>query len=245
MERNSKNVLGYRVDLLSFDEAVLFVLSNMDKNQGMQIVTINPEIIELANKSKEYSDILKNAELVIPDGSGIKLALKLKGISQEQIPGIDFTKELIKKCANMNYSVALIGAKEEIVNLAAENLKKEFPNLNICYIQNGYFNKEYEENIINNLSIRKPKLVLAALGAPKQELFINKCRKEIKESVFIGVGGSFDIWAGSVERAPEIFRKTGFEWLYRTLTQPQRIKRIYKTLPMFLFKVIIEAIQKK
>ena len=80
------------------------------------------------------------------------------------------------------------------------------------------------------------------MGSPKQELFIDKCRKKQVNAIYIGVGGSFDVWSGEVERAPEIFRKTGFEWLYRTIKQPERIKRIYKTLPVFMFKVIIERV---
>ncbi len=241
MERNTQKVLGYNVDILSFEEAINNVLASVNNNIGMQIVTINPEMIELANRNKDYANILNNAELVIPDGSGIKLALKLKGIKQEQIPGIDFTRRILEKFAENNLPVALIGAKEEVVQKAAANLQKEIPNLNICYFRNGYFSENDEEQIINDIKDKSPKLVLAALGAPKQEQFIFKCRKELNNAIYIGVGGSFDIWAGSVERAPKIFRKLGCEWLYRTMKQPERIKRIYKTLPMFLIKVIIEA----
>ena len=168
MERKTKKVLGYDVDLLSFDEAVDNVLSEMAENKGMQVVTINPEMLELAANDFEYSNILKNAELVIPDGSGIKLALKLKGIIQEQIPGIDFTKKLVDKCAECNYPVALIGAKEEVLQSAVKNLENEFPKLNVSYYKNGYFPKDEESEIINKLSDIKPKLVLVALGAPKQ-----------------------------------------------------------------------------
>lgn len=245
MERNTKKILGHNVDILTFDNALLKVMDNIEQAKGMQIVTVNPEMIELADKNKEFADILDNAELVIPDGSGIKLALKLKGIVQEQIPGIDFSKELLKCCGKKNYKIAFIGAKEEVINKAVENIKKEIPNVNICYYRNGYFNAEEENQIITYIKENGAKLILSALGAPKQEIFNKKCREQIKDAVFIGVGGSFDVWAGNVERAPEIYRKFGCEWIYRTLKQPQRIKRIYKTLPMFLIKVIIEAMKEK
>ena len=245
MERKTHKVLGYDVDLLTFDEAVKVILERIKEMNGMQVVTINPEMIELAGKSKVFSSILRNADMVVPDGSGIKLALKLKGIEQEQIPGIDLAHELITSCEIFKYSVALIGAKESVLQTTVKRLKSEFEGIDICYYKNGYFASSKEDEIINALAESDPQLVLVALGAPKQEIFINKCRKKIPEAVFIGVGGSFDVWAGEVERAPEFFRIMGCEWIYRTYKQPERIKRIYKTLPMFLFKAIIEAIRKK
>lgn len=245
MERITEKVLGYNVDLLSFEDAVNYVVTNLKESKGMQIVTINPEMIELANKNSNFSQILKEAELIVPDGSGIKLALKLKGIKQEQIPGIDFSKKIIEKCSEKSISIALIGAKDEIIKKTIENLKNEFNNLDIVFYRNGYFKENEEEDIINELQTANPKFVLVALGAPKQELFIKKCREKLKNSVLIGVGGSFDVWGGAVERAPQIYRIMGCEWLFRTLKQPQRIKRIYKTLPLFLFKVIIEALKSK
>ena len=110
------------------------------------------------------------------------------------------------------------------------------------YLCNGYF--ENDDEVINEVKEHQPKLVLCALGAPKQELFINKCKDVLNNAVYIGIGGSFDVWAGEVTRAPKIFQKLGLEWLYRTLKQPSRIKRIYKTLPMFLFRAIIDSIRK-
>lgn len=244
MERKTHKVLGYDVDLLTFEEAIKVVLKRIEEKQGMQIVTINPEMIELANKSKAFSSILKKADMVVPDGSGIKLALKLQGIKQEQIPGIDLAHELINSCEMFNYPIALIGAKENVIQTTVKRLKSEFEGIDICYYKNGYFTSTKEDEIIKALADSEPKLVLVALGAPKQEIFISKCRKLMPESVFIGVGGSFDVWAGEVERAPEFFRIMGCEWLYRTYKQPERIKRIYKTLPMFLFKAIMESIRK-
>lgn len=241
MDRKREKVLGYDVDLLSFKEAVDFVSSKLECNDGMQIVTINPEIIELAGQSNELSNIIKKAELVVPDGAGIELALRLKGIVQERIAGIDLAKELVNVCCILNYPVALIGAKEEVLQKTCSRLEAEFRGLNICYSRNGYFLRNREEEIIRNLSNSEPKLVLVALGAPKQELFIDRCRNVLKDAVFVGVGGTFDVWAGEVERAPEFFQIMRLEWLYRTIKQPERLKRIYKTLPLFVIKAIMDT----
>jgi N-acetylglucosaminyldiphosphoundecaprenol N-acetyl-beta-D-mannosaminyltransferase len=133
-------------------------------------------------------------------------------------------------------SVALIGAKPEVIKLACENLKKEIDDLNIVYAQDGYFKDE--ELVLAELVKSSPRLVLCALGSPKQELFIIKAKKLLPNALFIGVGGSFDVWSGTVERAPEIYQKIGMEWLYRTIKEPQRFKRIFPTLPLFVLKVL-------
>lgn len=244
MKRKTHKVLGYDVDLMTFKESLSFAEEKINKNEGLHIVTINPEIIEFANRNKDFSEILNSADFVIPDGVGIKIALKLKGIQQEQIPGIEFAKETIKICQKNNKKIALIGAKEEIIRKAKNNLMEEHPNINICYSQNGYFTKDEEKEIIKQLVSTEPNLILVALGAPKQDFFIQECKKTYPNAIYIGVGGSFDVWAGTVERAPESFRKIGCEWLYRTIKQPERLKRIYKTLPIFLFKAIIESVKK-
>ena len=149
MERKLKKVLNYNIDTFTFHESVEFILKNIESNKGMQIVTINPEMIELANNNKEFSEVLKNANLVVADGVGIKIALKLKGINIEQVRGIELAKAMIKRCEKKGYKVALIGAKEEILQKAIKNLKIEMPNLDICYNQNGYFYENEEEFIFS------------------------------------------------------------------------------------------------
>ncbi len=245
MEAARKQILGYFIDLLTFDEAVEKTKKAIELRNKLHIITINPEIIETANKNQELSQLIHNSELVIPESAGIKLALKLKGINQEQIPGIDFAKRIIAECDKNNYSIALIGAEEDVIQKACINLNNEFKNLKISYIQNGYFSGEQEDKIIENLKNSGARFIAVALGVPKQELFIKRCMEKYPDAVYIGIGGAFDVWAGKVERAPKFFRAIGCEWFYRTITQPKRIKRVYKTLPIYLFKIIIEAIQKK
>ena len=233
-------VLGIDVNLFSFDECLEHLKTRIKNNQGAQVVTINPEMFETANKNSDFKEIISNAEFVVPDGVGVKLALKLKGINQPTIPGVELSQSLIEYCALNSLNVALIGTKEDILNDAVSNLKEKYENLNISYSRNGFFNEEEENGIISELKNSSPSLVLVALGSPKQEFFIKKCRENGIESVFIGVGGSFDVWAGRVERAPLIFRKLWLEWLYRTIKEPKRFKRIFPTLPFFLFKVIMD-----
>ena len=244
-ERKQAKILGFGVDLMTFDGALEFSEERLKQGSGFQVVTINPEMIEIAKKNPDFAAVLNNADLVIPDGVGIKLALKINGINQQNIPGIEYSKKLIAICAKNGFPIALLGAKEEIVQKAKTNLLKEFENLNIVYARNGYFSKEDEENIKSEMTQAAPKAVFVALGAPKQEFMIQELKKSMPEAVFVGVGGSFDVWSGVVKRAPEIYQKLGLEWLYRTVKEPQRFKRIFPALPLFLIRVIIDSVLQK
>jgi N-acetylglucosaminyldiphosphoundecaprenol N-acetyl-beta-D-mannosaminyltransferase len=245
LERKKAFISGFGVDLFDFSAALEYVMDFLRENKGMQIITINPEMIETAKKNEDFAKILNSADLAIPDGIGIKLALKIKGINQENIPGIEFSKKIIELCAENSYAIALLGAKEEILQKAKDKLLEEFPSLNIAYARNGYFSQSEEKDIINEIKSPEPKAVFVALGAPKQELLINALKKDMQQTVFIGVGGSFDVWSGVTKRAPDIYRKLGLEWLYRAVKEPSRLKRIFPALPMFLIGVIMESVFKK
>lgn len=220
-------LLGFKIDTFNFENAVDYA-----KTISGQVVTINPEMMS----NPDMIEIVNSAELVIPDGIGVELGLLVFGRNVRRIPGIQFAHRMIEECAKDGKTVALVGAKPEIIEKACENLKKEFKELNIVYSQDGYFNDD--ERVLSELKENNPRLVLCALGSPKQELFIIKAKKLMPETLFIGVGGSFDVWSGVVERAPEIYQKLGLEWLYRTIKEPQRFKRIFPALPLFMLKVL-------
>ena len=233
MERNIVKLLGLNVDTFSFDEAIEYA-----KSISGQVVTINPEMVNNAVNNKEFAQIINSAELIIPDGIGVEIGLKILGYKIRRIAGIEFSYRMIEECAKDSQSVALIGAKTEIVEKAKQNLENEIQNLYITYAHDGYFEDDTE--ILDNLKVRQPRLVLCALGSPKQEEFIAKAKEILPNALFVGVGGSFDVWSGVVERAPEIYQKLGLEWLYRTVKEPKRFKRIFPTLPLFVLKVLRE-----
>lgn len=252
MERRIVKLLGFNVDTFGdggtsqspikspakspIMGAVNYAMGLIEEKKGGQVVTINPEMIEYGLKNSDFAQILNNADLVIPDGVGVKIGLKIKGVKASRIAGIEFSHKLIEECSKNGFSVGLIGAKPQIIEKAAQNLKAEFENLNIVYVQDGYFKDR--EAVLAELKEKAPRFVLVALGSPKQEEFILEARKLLPQSLMIGVGGSFDVWSGEVQRAPEIYQKLGLEWLYRTVKEPQRFKRIFPTLPRFILRVI-------
>lgn len=233
MNRKTVKLQGFNVDTFDFETAVKYA----DSISG-QVITINPEMINNARKNSDFADIINSAELVIPDGIGVEIGLKILGNSVRRIAGIEFAHKMLEVCAKESKSVAFVGAKPEIIEKAAENIKNEFENINIVYVQDGYFKDD--ERVMNDLKILQPRLILCALGSPKQEEFIAKSKTMLPDSLFIGVGGSFDVWSGVVQRAPEIYQKLGLEWLYRTVKEPQRFKRIFPTLPLFVLNVLRE-----
>ncbi len=229
-------LLGFNIDNYTFEEAVSVAKGLIDGHKVSQIVTINPEMFYTAENDSNFANIIKEAEMVIPDGIGVKIALKLTGKNAFRIPGVDFAKRLLKEASASGIPVAVIGAKEEVVNKAVSNLRSEISGINIVYYHNGYFDND--EVIYNELKAKSPKLILVALGSPRQEQFIYNAKKVLNPSLMIGIGGSLDVWSGYVKRAPEAFRILGLEWLYRTITQPSRLKRIFPALPLFLMKVL-------
>lgn len=243
MERKQYKLLGYNIDLFSMSEAMEYANKLIDEAKSSHIVTINPEIMEYANKHEDFAKILNEAELVVPDGIGIKIGLKINGVNVERITGIGFAKALVENAAKNNIPIAMVGAKPHVIEKAQQNLKEELPDLNIVYAHDGYFKDNQE--IFDGLKETSPKILLVALGAPKQEQFIYELKSILPSTLMIGIGGSFDVWAGEVQRAPEIWQNLGLEWLYRTIKQPERFKRIFPTLPLFVYNVIKEKLTKK
>lgn len=232
-------VLGYPVDLVTKEEALDFALGCMKQKKGLHVVTINPEIILAAEKNPELDAIIKKAELIIPDSTGMELAIKRQGFKTKKLAGIEFSEALIGKCAENNFKVAFLGATQEVIEQLQVELKLKYPQINIVFARNGYFSDSDMPEITDKLKESNPDLLLVALGAPRQEYIISKYRESLPSTVMIGVGGSFDVWAKKVKRAPVIFIMFGLEWLYRLIKQPSRFSRMFPSLPLFILRAAI------
>jgi N-acetylglucosaminyldiphosphoundecaprenol N-acetyl-beta-D-mannosaminyltransferase len=162
----------------------------------------------------------------------------------ERVTGIDFLEEIIKWLSERNGSIFLFGSAPGVAEAAGENMMISYPGLKVVGASDGYFKTEEEDAIVSSINNSGADFLCVALGSPKQELFIKRHKKALKVKAAMGVGGSLDVWAGTVDRAPERWRRGGFEWLYRLIKQPKRIRRA-GALPLFLIKVIIERLLKK
>ncbi|MFA6989263.1 MAG: WecB/TagA/CpsF family glycosyltransferase [Candidatus Gastranaerophilaceae bacterium] len=231
-------IQGYPVDLFDEKTGIQKIENFIASSKTAQVITINPEMIELAKKNTEFDKILKEAEIVIPDGIGVIIALRIIGLKVKRLPGIEFSQKLFELAQKKNYKVAFLGADTQTIEKAVFEVKKKHEKLNVVYVRNGYFNKDEEKLIVEDIKKANPDLLFVGLGAPKQEFFISNYKNYLNRTIMVGVGGSFDVWSQKIKRAPLIFRKFGLEWFYRFITQPSRFNRIFPTLPLFLLKVI-------
>ena len=238
MSLKRASLFNLPINITNLEEAKNFLLS---ADKPMQVITINPEMITKAYKNDELSSLIKNADLVIPDGIGVVIALKMIGIKTSRIPGIELAYSLLETANEKGLKVALVGADEDTIQQTKKEILKSLPNLNIVYSRNGYFNKDEEKIIMDELAKIQPDLLFAGLGFPKQEIFLKDFKKYSKNTIMIGVGGSFDVWAKKLKRAPKLFQKLNLEWFYRLLCQPSRFRRIFPAIPLFLLKVPLES----
>lgn len=232
-------LFDYPVHLVDKKQATDFAVQALQAGQTLQVVTLNPEMIMQGDQNPALGAVLKSSQLILPDGAGLVWALRKRGHTVQRLPGIEFSEAMLAWAAETSQPVALVGAAPEVLALAVQNLQIRFPGLNVIYQHHGFFKPEEEAFIAESCAAVQPRLVLVALGVPRQELWIQRYRGLFSGAVMIGVGGSLDVWSGKTLRAPAWMRRLNLEWLYRISSEPWRIKRTYKTLPMFVVKVLL------
>ena len=237
-DRKKLDILGVEVDRVTMQGALEIFSGLLETDDCSLIVTPNSEIVLNAGSDPQLAQLIKSADLVIPDGIGLVYASKMLGAPfAERVTGIDFSYEALKLLAQRGESVFLFGGKPGIAELAAEKLKEQIPGLIVAGTRNGYFKPEEEPAIASEIKASGAVFLLVALGSPKQERFIADHRAELGVRAAAGVGGSFDVWSGTLERSPKFYMDHGLEWLFRLKQEPKRIKRTAR-LPLFLIKVL-------
>jgi N-acetylglucosaminyldiphosphoundecaprenol N-acetyl-beta-D-mannosaminyltransferase len=243
--RARQKVLGYPVDMVDEALALEVIESAWRDRKGLHIVTLNAEMVVAAQQDPELDRIIRHAHLIIPDGAGIVWAMRLQGIEVDRLPGIDLAAAALHRAAISGRGVALVGGDKGVLSRLEKFLPVQYPGLKIVYAQHGYFLPAEEERIAEAISLRKPELILVALGMQKQEYFIDRWQRAVlPAAVMIGVGGSFDVWGGVSKRAPQNMQKLHLEWLYRLIAEPWRWRRICSALPAFGFQVILDLLSR-
>lgn len=206
--------------------------------RGGHVVTLNAEMAMAARRHAPLRRVIRGAELVIPDGAGVVWALRLQGRRRRRQPGIELAEMLLDHAAARGWRVAWVGAREDRLQAAARFWSRRHPQLRLQRLIHGYQHPDHWPMVEADLRRQQPDLVFVGLGAPRQELWIEKVRPH-GHGLWLGVGGSFDVWSGSVRRAPASMQALQLEWLYRLLQEPGRWPRMLQ-LPVFAGHVLTE-----
>ena len=237
--RNTVRILGIDIDNIDIEDAGN-ITKNLIENSNKSckiVVAPNTEFIMMAQKDKEFFDILRSAELATPDSVGVMIGGKKQNKPfKQRIPGQAYFRKVLEVGEKENWSFYLLGGKDDVPKLTAENVKKFYPNINIVGYHEGFFDKDSEEDVISEINRLQPNVLFVAMGAPLQEKWIAKHKNELKVDIAAGQGGTFDYEAGKIKRAPKFFQKLGIEWFWRLMLQPSRIFRML-VLPVYLIKI--------
>lgn len=242
---NKVNILGVPFSKLTMAETVSLIGETVEQSRDklFHVITANPEFVMGTLDDPELKKISEDTELITPDGIGIVMAAKWNGEPvAERVAGYDLLLRLLEEGDHQRWSFYFLGSSEEVSRLATDKILERYPNVRIAGRHNGFF-KEKEAEIIAQINDAKPDFLIVALGAPRQEKWIYENKHRLHTKVAVGVGGSLDVIAGKVKRAPAIWQKLNLEWFYRLLIQPSRWKR-QLALPKFAIRAYFAAKKK-
>ena len=237
-------VLDAYIDNLGLNEIIIKIRGFIKSGKPHAVITANSLMVNCITSDTSLKKAFKEADLVVADSIGIIWAAAYLGNPIcERIPGIDLMIKLCETAEKENFRIYLLGAHDEIVKKAAESLQARFSSLDIAGTHNGYFtappDSDEEKEVIRSIKELRPDMLFVGMAIAIQERWINEHIYELGVPVCMGIGGSFDVLSGRLNRAPLWFRRIGLEWIYRFFLQPWRFVRLLK-LPVFVFKVFIQ-----
>jgi N-acetylglucosaminyldiphosphoundecaprenol N-acetyl-beta-D-mannosaminyltransferase len=234
----SIEILGVRVDDVTYDDLLVQVDAFAASGQPHQIVTLNPEMLVAAHDDPAFRQILNAADLNVADGVGLMLAARWLGRPMRgRVTGSDGIYRLAAHCAQRGYRLFLLGAAPRVAEIVAERLTAANPGLEVAGVYAGSPRAEDVDDAIARVRAVAPDLLLVAYGVPAEERWIAQNRDRLGVPVMIGVGGAFDFVAGVARRAPAWMRRAGLEWLHRLAREPWRWRR-QLALPRFVMLVL-------
>lgn len=221
-------ILNTYVDALTMDQTIERIIGIIDRGIPTQHVVINASKINLMEKDSSLQKIVNNCELINADGSSVLLAAKILNIPlKERVTGIDLFEELVKVSREKEYKIFLFGAKEDIVTTVKHKFETNYPGIKIVGYRNGYFKESDNTAIVKEINESQADIVFVAFSSPQKEYWIHQNIDELHAPFIMGVGGSFDVFAGKTKRSPKCLQKIGMEWFYRFIQEPRRMWKRY------------------
>jgi N-acetylglucosaminyldiphosphoundecaprenol N-acetyl-beta-D-mannosaminyltransferase len=232
------SLLGVRVTRLTRAGALETLQAFIESGDPHLVVTADSSAVVIAREDEEFRRIVNAADLVTADSTGILWATRRQGQPlPERVSGCDLAEQLCAMSAREGYSVFLYGAAPGVAEEAAARMKARYPGLTIAGTAHGFLGDTEQEQLIETIRAARPHVLLVAMGIPRQEKWIHRNLTRLNVPVSIGVGGSFDVFAGRVRRAPLWMQRHGLEWAYRLAANPKKIAKVL-TLPRFVWMVL-------
>lgn len=246
MSENRICILNTLIDKFTMDETIHEVNKYIMGKEPLHLMGVNADKVNMLNQNERLKEIVNNCGIINADGASVVLASKyLKYPLPERVAGIDLMLGLIELAEQKGYSVYFLGAKQNVVERTAQVLQNKHPNLKISGIKNGYFSENQWEEVAENLEQKQPQIVFIGITSPIKEYLVEYLQSKGLTSVFMGVGGSFDVISGEIPRAPLWMQKINLEWLFRVLQEPRRLfKRYFIGNFKFIYSVILEKHKK-
>ena len=231
-------ILGVPVDNVTEEEALARIEAFIENGRPHQVVTVNPEFIMAAQSDAKFFQVLKEADLSLPDGVGLLWAARFLGrLLSQRLAGVDTVRRIASLAAEREYRLFLLGAAEGVAEATAVRLEEKNPGLKVAGTYAGSPDPKEEEEVIEMVRAARPQVLLVAYGAPQQDLWIHRHLGRLGVPMVMGVGGAFDFISGKAKRAPGWMQRLGLEWLHRLLHEPWRWRRML-ALPKFVWLVI-------
>ncbi|MCX6367615.1 MAG: WecB/TagA/CpsF family glycosyltransferase [Armatimonadetes bacterium] len=233
--RNSITLHGMRIDRVTMEGALAYIASFIASGKPHHIVTADASMVMTYREDKDFAALVEQAALITPDGAGIIWASKRLGVPiTAKVSGVDLSAKLVELSGKNGWRIFFFGGAPGIAEAAAQKMRERFPDANICGMRDGYYKADEEDTVAEQIAATKPDILLVAMGIPRQEKFIQRQKGRVGAKVYIGVGGTLDVFSGTVKRAPVWMQKSGLEWLYRISSSPNaaRMKKL-AALPQF------------
>ena len=237
MKLETVKIFDIAISKLDMRQTLDWLHSIVLERSVTQVITANPIMLMAAEGDPAYKKMMQQAELIVPDGTGLVWAAKHIGQPvRERVAGIDLMMGLLTLAEHHGWKVYFLGASADVISAAVKNLTDKFPRLQVCGYRDGYFNHEKDDQVITEIIEQAPDLLFIGRSASQQEPWIHLHKKKLAIPVMMGVGGSFDVLSGRLKRAPKLWQTLRVEWLYRLLQEPWRYKRMLD-LPKFVWRV--------
>ena len=240
-----QNMLGIPICSLTMDEVLALIDRTIEDRGRLQIGVVNAaKIVNMRRDEVLRNDVL-SSDIIVPDGTSVVWASRILGRPlPERVAGIDLMLGMLRRGNENQYRIYCLGATDDVLEKATARIAADYPGVQLVGQHNGYFTTKEEPAIAEEIIAAKPHILLVAMSSPKKEKFLSCWNSRLQVPVCHGVGGSFDVMAGKVQRAPEKWQRLGFEWLYRLLQEPRRLWRRYLvTNTLFCGMVLLEFLR--